>query len=69
MFIKKKETKTADDNDYDAIQNRDRHRRNKKNNKKQQHNQNNAVTTAKTLNDINNKRQLTAMTVTYLFLQ
>ena len=30
MFIKKKETKTADDNDYDAIQNRDRHRRNKK---------------------------------------
>ena len=66
MFIKKKETKTADDNDYDAIQNRDRYRRNKK---KQQHNQNIAVTTAKTLNDINNKRQLTVMTVTYLFLQ
>ena len=45
----------AVDNDYDTIQNRDRHRRNKKNNKKQQHNQNNAVTTANKTLYVNNK--------------
>ena len=30
MFIKKTETKTVVDNDYDTIQNRDHYRRNKK---------------------------------------